>query len=146
MCTPIRQFKLTNTIFTNHDNSVYIGNLCTTDNPVIMFIFLICTLVLCWANVSHSNVTMKFAHVHHFSSQNVGGDKRYYVPPCPKVGGDMSPVLPLNSVPGYGHFANVLLPFQNAMSLDTHETAETSGVLRSPNLLSNLSQSALNPD
>jgi len=43
MCTPIRKFKLTNTIFKNHDNSGYTGNLYTvsTDNPVIMFIFLI---------------------------------------------------------------------------------------------------------
>jgi len=30
---------------------------------------------------------MKFAQLHYFSSQNVGGNKRYYVPPCPKVGG-----------------------------------------------------------
>jgi len=43
MCTPIRQFKLTNTIFNNHDNSVYVGNLYTVsiNNPVIMFVFLI---------------------------------------------------------------------------------------------------------
>jgi len=33
---------------------------------------------------------MKFAQLRYFLSQNVGGDKRYYVPPCPKVGGDMS--------------------------------------------------------
>jgi len=31
---------------------------------------------------------MKFAQIHYFLSQNVGGDKRYYVPP-------------INSVPGY---------------------------------------------
>jgi len=42
MCTPIRKFKWTNTIFNNRDNSAYVGNLYTvsTDNPVIMFIFL----------------------------------------------------------------------------------------------------------
>jgi len=53
MGTPIRKFKLTNTIFNNHDNSVYIGNLHTvsTDNPVIMFIFLIHPLVLCWETI-----------------------------------------------------------------------------------------------
>jgi len=41
MRTPLRKFKLTNTICNNQDNSVYIGNLHTvsTDNPVIMFIF-----------------------------------------------------------------------------------------------------------
>jgi len=54
MCTPIGQFKLTNTIFNNHDNPVYAGNLYTvsTDNPGIMFVFLIYSLVLCWGNVS----------------------------------------------------------------------------------------------
>ena len=76
----------------------------------------------------------------------LGGTKDIMSRPVQKLGGLCPPVLPLNSVPGYGQFANVLLPFQNAMSLDIHETAETSGVLRSPNLLSNLSQSALNPD
>jgi len=34
---------------------------------------------------------MTFAQLHYFLSQNIGGDKRYYVPPCSKVGGDMSP-------------------------------------------------------
>jgi len=43
----------------NHDNSVYVGNLYTvsTDNLVIMFIFFIYFLVLCWGNVSNSKVT-----------------------------------------------------------------------------------------
>jgi len=47
----------------------------STDNPVIMFIFLIYSLALCWGNVSNSNVTMTFAQLHYFLSQNVGGDK-----------------------------------------------------------------------
>jgi len=29
---------------------------------------------------------MKFARLHYFLSQTVGGDKRYYAHPCPKVG------------------------------------------------------------
>ena len=29
---------------------------------------------------------MKFAQLHYFSSENVGGDKRYYVPPVQKLG------------------------------------------------------------
>jgi len=92
MCTSIWQFKLTNTIINNHDYSVYIVNLYTvsTDGPVIMFIFLIYYLVLCWGNVSNSEVTMKFAQLHYFLSQNIGGDKRYYVPSVP----------PMNLVPG----------------------------------------------
>jgi len=50
------------------------GNLYTvpTDNPVMMFIFIIYSLVLCWENVSNSNVTMKFTQLHYFLSQNVG--------------------------------------------------------------------------
>jgi len=55
-----------------------------TDNPVIMFIFLIYSLVLCWGNVSNSNVTMNFV------SQNVGG-QRILCPPLSKSWGDMSP-------------------------------------------------------
>jgi len=66
----------------------------STDNPVIVLIFLIYSLVLCWGNVSNSNVTMKFTQPHYISSQNVGGDKRYYVPPCPKVGGTCHPFSP----------------------------------------------------
>ena len=48
MCTPIGKFKLSNTIFNNHDNSVYIDILYTvsTDNPVMTFIFLIYALAL----------------------------------------------------------------------------------------------------
>jgi len=34
---------------------------------------------------------MKLVQLHYFLSQNVRGDKIYYVPPCPKVEGDMSP-------------------------------------------------------
>jgi len=63
-----------------------VGNLyiVSTDNPVIMFLSLVYSLVLFWGNVSNSNVTMKLAQLHYFLSQNVGGDKRCYVPPCPK--------------------------------------------------------------
>jgi len=77
MCTPIRSFTLTNTIFKNHDNSGYTGNLYTvsTGDPVLMFIFLIYSLVLCWGKVSNSNVTTKFAQLHYFWSQNVGGTR-----------------------------------------------------------------------
>jgi len=48
MCTPIWQFKLTITIIDNHDNSLYIVYLytvSTTDSQVIMFLFLISSLV-----------------------------------------------------------------------------------------------------
>jgi len=42
---------------------------------------------------------MKFAPLHYFLSQNVGGDKRYSVPPCPKVGESCPPPSPpMNSV------------------------------------------------
>jgi len=34
---------------------------------------------------------MKFAQLHYFLSQNVEGDKRYYVPPVQKLGGHVSP-------------------------------------------------------
>jgi len=42
MCTN-SVIKLTNIIINNHDNSVYLVNLCTVskDNPVIRFIFLL---------------------------------------------------------------------------------------------------------
>jgi len=53
-----------------------------------MLILHIYYLALCWGNVSNSNVNMKFAQIHYFLSQNVGGDKRYYVGghAPPKVG------------------------------------------------------------
>jgi len=69
----------------------------STDNPKIMFIFLIYSQVLCWGNVSNSNVTVKFAQLYYFLSHNVGREKRYYVPPCPKVGETCLPCPPLNS-------------------------------------------------
>jgi len=102
MCTPIRKFKLTNTIFNNHDNSVYIGNLYTvsTDNPAIMFIFLIYSLVLCWGNISNSNTSTKFAQLHYFLSQNVGGTKDIMYPlsllggtRCPRPPHKLGPCL-----------------------------------------------------
>jgi len=101
MCTPIRYFELTNTIFNNHNNSVCIGNMYTvsTDNPGITFILLTYALVLCWGNISNSNATMKFAQLHYFSSQNVGGDKIYYAPLSKSWGRHVPPVPPINSVP-----------------------------------------------
>jgi len=69
------------------------GNLYTvsTDNPVITFIFLVYALVLCWGNVSNSNVTMKFAQLHHFSSQNVEGTKNIMSPPVQNLEGTCPP-------------------------------------------------------
>jgi len=57
-------------------NSVYVVNLYTVSksNPVTMFIFLIFSLALCWG-FSNSNVTMKFAQLHYFLSQNIVGTK-----------------------------------------------------------------------
>jgi len=60
----------------------------STDNPVIMFIFLIYSLVLRWGNVSNSNVTMKFAQLHYFLSQNIIP----YDPPSQKLGGTCHPL------------------------------------------------------
>jgi len=34
---------------------------------------------------------MKFAQLHSFLSQNIGGDKRYYVPPVQMLGRNVSP-------------------------------------------------------
>jgi len=50
MCTPIRLIQITNTMITNHDKSVYIVILYTwsTDNPEIMFILLLYSMILCW--------------------------------------------------------------------------------------------------
>jgi len=50
-------------------------------------------MLVCLGNASssNSNVTMKFAQLHYFLSQNVGGGKRHYVPPCPNVGGHVPP-------------------------------------------------------
>ena len=47
---------------------------------------------------------------------------------------------------GDDQFANLLVPLQNPMTLGTHESAKPSGVLYSPNSLSNFSQSALSSD
>jgi len=58
-----------------------------------MFVFLIYSLVLCWGNVSNSDVTVKFAQLHYFLSQNVGGTKDN-MSPFPKVGGTCPPSSP----------------------------------------------------
>jgi len=65
-----------------------------------MLIFLIYSLILCWGNVSNSNVNMKFAQIQYFLSQNVGRTKDI-MSPLSKSWGDMSPLSPINSVPGY---------------------------------------------
>jgi len=44
---------------------------------------------------------IKLAQLYYFLSQNVGGVKRYYVPPCPKVGGTCPTRPPINSVPAW---------------------------------------------
>jgi len=43
---------------------------------------------------------MKVAQLHYFLSQNVGGGKKYYVPPLQSWGGHVTPPT-LNSVPDY---------------------------------------------
>jgi len=63
----------------------------STDNPVIMLIFLIYSMILCWGYVSNSNVTMKFAQIHYSLSQNVGGSKDIMSPPVQKLWGRCPP-------------------------------------------------------
>jgi len=58
----------------------------STDNPAIMLISLIYSIILYWGYVSNSNVTMKFAQIHYFLSQNVGGTKDIMSPPVQKLG------------------------------------------------------------
>jgi len=50
------------------------------------------------------------------------------------------------SVYGDDQLAHLAVPFQNAMPLDTHESAKTSCVLSSHNSLSNFLQLALGSD
>jgi len=69
----------------------------STDNPVIMFIFMIYSLILYWGNVSKSNAHMKFAQIHYFLSQNVWGEQNILCLPLSKSWGGH--VSPLNSVP-----------------------------------------------
>jgi len=71
----------------------------TTDSSVMMFVFFICSLALCWGNVCNIKVTMTFAQLHYFLSQNIGRDKKYYVPPDQKLGKHVFPVPRINSVP-----------------------------------------------
>ena len=52
---------------------------------------------------------MKFAQLHYFLSQNVGGGKRYYVPPVQKLGAHV-PRPPINLVPApYDCFVTFLI-------------------------------------
>ena len=60
------------------------------------------------------------------------------------VVGSFSPIFLF--VYGDDQFAILSVPFQNAMSLDTHESAKPSGVLSYPNSLSHFSHLALCPD
>jgi len=89
----------------NHYNSIYLVNLFTvsTVNPVIMLIFPINSLALCWGNFSNSNVTIKFAQSHYLVSQNTGGHIRYYVPPVQKLGRTCLPRPSINTVPATGN-------------------------------------------
>jgi len=72
------------------------GNLHTvsTDNPVIMLMVLIYSLIFCYGNVSNSKVTMKFAQIHYFFSQNVGGTKDNMSPLSKSWGRHVPPVPP----------------------------------------------------
>jgi len=54
---------------------------------------------------------MKFAQPHYFLSQNVGGDKIYYVPPCPKV---------TRSVPGWPSNPSCKRRTGNASKMSTY--------------------------
>ena len=56
-----------------------------------MPIFLIYSLILCWGNVSNSNVNMKFAQIQYFLSQNVGRTKDIMSPLFQKLGGHVPP-------------------------------------------------------
>jgi len=47
-------------LFSLHRN-LYVS----TDSAVIIVVILIYSLILCWGNVSNSNVTMKFAQLHY---------------------------------------------------------------------------------
>ena len=96
MCTSIRQFKLTNTIFNNHDNSIYLGNLYTVSivNPVIMFIFIIYSLVFCWGNVSNSKVTWNLHNHITFITKCWGGQKILCPPLFNSWEGHVPPSLP----------------------------------------------------
>jgi len=56
-----------------------------------MIIFLNYSLVLSWGSVCNSNVTMKFARLHYFLSQNVEGAKILCPPLSKSWEWDMSP-------------------------------------------------------
>jgi len=44
---------------------------------------------------------MKFAQLHYFLSQNIGGEKDIMSPTVQKLRGTYPPLPPINSVPGY---------------------------------------------
>ena len=56
-----------------------------------MLIFLIYSLILCWGNVSNSNVTMKFAQYITYYHKILGGTKDILSPPVQKLGGYVPP-------------------------------------------------------
>ena len=108
ICTSIRQFKLTNTIFNNHDNSVYLGKLYTvsTDNPVIMFNFLLYSLVLCWGNVSNSKIIWNLTATLLFITKCWGGQKILCHALSKSWGRTSPPVPSINSVPAGSLYAH----------------------------------------
>jgi len=67
----------------------------STDNPVIMFILLIYSLVLCWGNL-HNYIT--------FYHKMLWGTKDIMSPPVQKLGGHVPPASPIQSVPGRPHY------------------------------------------
>ena len=77
----------------------YVAYIVSTDNPVIMFIFLICSLVLCWGNVSNSKVTWNLHNYITFDHKMFGGTKGI-MSPLSKSWGDMSPTSPHKLGPG----------------------------------------------
>jgi len=88
MCISIR-FKLTNTIFNNDEYSIYPENLYTvsTDNPVIMFMFFMYSLVLCWGNISNSKATWNLHNYLSFYDKMLGGQNILCPPLSKSLGG-----------------------------------------------------------
>ena len=109
---------------TQHSQSVYIVNLYTVsiDNPVIMPIFLIDSLALCFGFptviYNHEIWATKL-----FFITKYWGNKQYCVPPCPKVGGHVPPTY---SVPESQHSVSTTTFLLNGISkvklIDDHET------------------------
>jgi len=100
LLTPIVLWQLHSTVLVL-DNDYYASLLSAQNFSVIVFSL--------YAGSFNSNVTTKFVQIHHFIifyHKMLGGDKRFCVPPCPKLEGTCTPVL-LNAVPGYENSDNV---------------------------------------